>query len=173
MGTVITHGRRVAMLAALALALGSLGACSQAAEEVAEQAIEGALSSAGAQVDLEDGSVTIEDEAGNEMAVGEGVELPSTWPAEVPIYEGGTLTMAMVSPAEGTANAMWTLDEAPETAVASMRAALEAAGYMLESETTAAGLTMLGFVGDGHRIAITAGTVDGTASLTLTVTSGT
>lgn len=173
MGTLVERGRTIAILAAVGLALGSLGACGQAAEEVAEQAIEGALSSAGAEVDLEDGSVTIEDEAGNEMAVGEGVELPSTWPADVPVYQGGTLTMAMVSPAEGTANAMWTLDEEPEAAVAGMRQALEGAGYMLEAETTTQDITMLDFVGDGHRIALMAGTIDGTSSLTLTVTSAT
>lgn len=173
MRTVTEHGRTVAMLAAIALAVGSLGACGQAADEVAEQAIEGALSSAGAEVDVEDDSVTIQDDAGNEMAVGEGVDLPSTWPADVPVYQGGTLTMVMVSAEEGTANAMWSLREEPEAAVASMRQALEGAGYTLEAETTAQDMMLLDFVGNGHRVTVMAGTIDGAASLTVTVTSAT
>lgn len=171
MTTVATHGRTLGWLAAIALAVGSLGACGQAAQEVAEQSIEGAVSSAGADVDLEEGSVTIEDEAGNDLAIGAEVTLPSTWPAEVPVYDGGTLTMVMVSPAEGTANAIWALEESPEAAADSMRRALESAGYMLESEMSTDGVTMLGFVGDGRRITVTAGAIDGTASLTLAVTS--
>jgi hypothetical protein len=159
--------RIAAALVITALALSpALAGCGQAAEQVAEQAAEQAIG--GGDVNIEDDSVTITDEEGNQMAAGENVSIPDSWPAEIPIYEGGSLTVVTVQ-ADGV-YAGWTSDQSPEDAVSAYTSALEDAGFTAGQETSVAGAIFREYTGNGYTVQVTGADADGQTSLVVVAT---
>jgi hypothetical protein len=154
--------------AALAAAVPLLGACGSSVEQAAEQAAEQAL---GGDVTIDDESMTFTDEEGNEIAVGEGIDLPANWPANVPAFEGGTLGVASVN-ADGTASAMWTTETSSADVVAAYGATLEGAGYTQTSTSAMGDLNIADYTGNGQTVNVSAIAADGTTTLVITVTPG-
>jgi ABC-type Fe3+-hydroxamate transport system substrate-binding protein len=152
-----------AVVAALAL---TLAGCGQAAEQAAEVAAEQALGGEGQDVEITDEGVTVTDEEGNNVAIGENVAVPDNWPADVPLYDGGTLQMISVQ-ADGSALAMWQVEGTPEEAVAAYTAALESAGYTQDTTANMGGMITERYLGNGLEVSLQALDVDGTTSLTV------
>lgn len=153
-----------ALAVALAASMPLLGACGGAAEQAAEQAL-------GGDVNIEDDSLTFTDDEGNEVAVGEGIELPGNWPDNVPAFEGGTLGVASVN-TDGTASAMWTTDSSAADVAAAYGAELEGAGYAQTSTSNLGDLSIADYAGNGRTINVSAIAADGTTTLIVTVTPG-
>lgn len=152
-----------ALAAVLLLGTPALVSCGDAIQQGAEQIAEGAL---GGDVDITDEGLTIEGEGGENLALGSDLALPESWPAAVPAFEGGSLSVVSVS--AGNANAMWTYEGTGDDALATYRSALESAGYVIETESTIGGLTVMNAAGNGFRIDATIGEVAGQTSVTVT-----
>lgn len=160
--------RRITLgIAAGALALPLVAGCGQAAEQAAEQAIEQAVPSM--DVDLEEGSITVEDEQGNTTAAGESVALPDNWPGDVPALATGTLMLVSVNEADGTAFATWTITDPVDQTVADYQQALTDAGYTVETTMNAAEMSAFSAVGNGHKVDVVAGSAQDQASVSVTV----
>jgi hypothetical protein len=157
--------RSIAGLAAATLLLSpALAGCGQAAETVAENAMENALS--GADVNIEDDSVTITDDQGNQMAAGENIALPDNWPAEVPAFDGGTLSIVTVSP-DGV-YAAWTTDGSAQEVADAYGASLEDAGYTVGTQGNAAGSIFREYKGNGWIVTISSAESDSETMLMVT-----
>lgn len=163
MSRIRSRTAMAALIAAVTI-LPSVAACGQAAEQAAEQAVEQAV---GGDVDLDDGSVTVTDDEGNEMAIGEDVSLPDSWPADVPTYDGGSLAMVSVE-GDGSAGASWMTDATPEEAAAAYGAALLDAGYTEESTTNMGGMVVNEYTGNGYTVSIMSADAGEQTSLTVT-----
>lgn len=149
------------------LAVTGLAACGNPAEDVAQNVAEQAVEEAmGGDVDITDDSMTMTDAEGNEMAVGESISVPDSWPADVPLFDG-TLAMVTVQ-AEGGAYAMWTSDMSPQDAVDAYGAQLEASGYTLQQEASMAGTEVREYVSSTLMVSVVAGTAEGSTTLTVT-----
>jgi hypothetical protein len=158
--------RSVAALASVALILTpALASCGQVAEKAAEQAAEQAI---GGDVDVTDGGVTVTDEDGNQMAAGENVTIPDNWPAEVPVYDGGTLQVVTVQ-ADGSASAMWATDGTPQEAATAYAEALTSAGFTEDSTSNMGGMIVNMYTGNGFEVSLNALDADGTTNLMVTV----
>jgi len=156
------RSRAIAAVAVAALAFSpALAACGQAAEEVAEQAAEQAI---GGDVEVNDEGVTMTDDEGNEVAIGQDVAVPDNWPAEVPLYEGGTLQMVSVQ-ADGAATAMWLAEGTPADAAAAYGSALEDAGFTADSEANIGGMIVNSYTGNGFTVSMQVLEADGQTSL--------
>lgn len=165
---LITRVTRIAVPAlAAGLALSGLVACSSPTEEiaqnVAEQAVEEAM---GGDVDISDNSMTMTDAEGNEMAVGEGVSVPDSWPAEVPLFSG-ELAMVTVQ-ADGNAYAMWMIEDDPAAAADAYGALLEGAGFSLEQDANMGGTVIREYRSSTMQVSVVSGEADGVASLSVT-----
>lgn len=81
-------------LVVLMVVLGmSLAGCQSIADKAAEKAAEIAVEqTTGAQIDQENGSITITGEDGTEVTASEGGELPEGFPADVPVFEGPVIS---------------------------------------------------------------------------------
>lgn len=154
----------VAALVATITIIPTVAGCGQAAEQVAEQAAEQAL---GGDVDVNDEGVTVTDDEGNQVAIGEDVSIPDNWPAEVPLLEGGTPQMASVQ-ADGSASVMWTVEATPEEAAAAYGAALIDAGFTEESTSNMGGMFVNTYTGNGYTVGLNALDVDGTTNVMVT-----
>lgn len=155
--------RAVLALAAAATALATLTACGGAAETLTEQAMEEAT---GGDVAINDEGITMTDDEGNQMAIGEGVAVPDNWPSNIPLYDG---TLVMVSSAaDGTATASWTADGDPAAVADAYGAQLESAGYALESDSNFDGSILREYSSSELYITVMAGQADGVTSLTMT-----
>lgn len=90
---------------ASALLLAGFG-CSPT-EQLAEMAVENSINAelgGEANVDVRGNTIRFEDEAtGTVSAWGEGVEIPSNFPSDVPLYSGATIMGVTVSEQEGDA----------------------------------------------------------------------
>lgn len=165
-----TRRRGIALIACTAL-LGfpALAACGDATETAAQNAAEQVAEDVmgGGDVDIADNSMTMTDDEGNEMAVGEDISLPDTWPADVPVYSGGELSMVTVQ-ADGTAYAMWTITDDPSQVMDEYSALLEGAGYSMEQDADLGGTLMREFRTTGKTVSVVAGESDGLASLNVT-----
>lgn len=165
---LITRVTRIAVPALVAgLALSGLVACSSPAEEiaqnVAEQAVEEAM---GGDVDISDNSMTVTDAEGNEMAVGEGVSVPDSWPADVPLFDG-ELAMVTVQ-TDGNAYAMWMIEDTPEAAADAYGAQLEGAGFTLQQDANMGGTFIREYRSSTMQVSVVSGEADGVASLSVT-----
>jgi hypothetical protein len=165
MSRIRSRAATAALVAAIAI-IPTVAGCGQAAEQVAEQAAEQAI---GGDVQLDDGNVTVTDDEGNEVAIGEDVSLPDTWPAEVPVYEDGTLAMVSTQ-ADGAAFATWMTDATPEEAATSYDAALTAAGFTLETDSNMGGMVVREYVGNGYTVGVSVIESDSQASVMVTAT---
>lgn len=161
--------RLVAIIGAGLLAFPALAACGNVAENAAQSAAEQAAENAmgGGDVDISDDSMTVTDDEGNEMAVGENISIPDTWPDDVPLYDGGELAMVTVQ-ADGSAYAMWMLSGAPADAMDAYSAQLESAGYSMDQEADLGGTLMREFRSAAKTVSVVAGEGDGLVSLTVT-----
>jgi len=110
-----------------------LSGCGMIAREAAEKTTEKAIENAtGADVDIEGETVKIEGEGGS-ASLGEGAEIPSDFPDDVPVYEG-TVKAAI------TGNDSWTIsietsDDA-KTVLDFYTEKLEAEGWTKESSAS-------------------------------------
>lgn len=153
----------LAGLAAMALVLTpALAGCGQTAENVAEQLAENAV---GGDVDIEDNSVTMTDEEGNQVVIGEGVELPANWPLPVP--DSGVLAMATVQ-SDGTAYAMWQVEGTESDAADSYGDLLVSAGYSLERDSNLDGAIMRDYTGMASFVSVVASESDGQTTISVT-----
>lgn len=161
--------RLAALAAAAALALPALAACGNVAETAAENAAEQVAEDimGGGDVEIDDNSMTVTDAEGNEMAVGEGISVPDTWPSDVPLYDGGELSMVTVQ-ADGSAYAMWTLSGDPAGAMDAYTALLEDAGYSMEQDADLGGTLMREFRNADRTVSVVAGEGEGMVTLNVT-----
>lgn len=158
------HGRRSSIVAAVIVTVAGLaGGCGgeQLAEQLGEQAIDG-------EVEIQDDSFSITDQEGNELAVGEGTEIPPTWPSEVPLYAGGTLVL-VTSQADGTATALWETTETVDQAVTTYDDALTSSAFQMDQEASIAGSVVRTYVGERHTVNVTVAEVDGATNLSIAV----
>lgn len=161
-----TRVSTLALAAILALGTPVLAACGGVAEQAAEQAAEEAL---GGDVDITDEGVTVTDDEGNEVAMGENVSLPDNWPAEIPVYDGGTLQMVSVQ-ADGSATAMWMTDATPQEAADAYGAALTSAGYTADSNSNLGGMITGQYTGNGYSVGVNSLEADGQTTVMVTGT---
>jgi hypothetical protein len=154
----------IAALIAAVTIIPAVAGCGQAAEQVAEQAAEQAL---GGDVEVNDDSVTVTDDEGNELAIGEDVGIPDAWPTEVPVLEGGTPQLASVE-ADGSASAVWSVDATPEEAAMAYDAALVSAGYTQESTSTMGGMVVSEYTGNGYTVSFMSANAGEQTTVTVT-----
>lgn len=84
---------RLSLVALLCVSAFALSGCQSIADQAAEKAAEIAIEqTTGAQIDQEDGSVTITGEDGTQVTASEGGELPEGFPATVPVIEGPVIS---------------------------------------------------------------------------------
>lgn len=155
----------VLALATAVLAAGTLLAgCGQITESATEQLIEQAAGGS-VNVDLEGDGLTVEGEDGA-MSMGEDLALPDNWPGEVPTFADGSLVFVSVDATAGSATGTWNTDMTVDDAAASVRSAVEGAGYTIESESQVEGLRSFGATGNGYRVDVNVAS-DGTATTVL------
>ena len=163
---MINRQRYVATIAALALivtpAMSTLTACGEGVEQAAARIAEDAM---GGDVDIEDGSVTITDDQGNEMVAGEGVSLPANWPLPVP--DSGTLAMATVQ-TDGTAYGLWIVDGSAKDIADQYGQLLISAGYALNQETNLDGAIMRDYSALGRFVSVVVGETEGETTVAVT-----
>jgi hypothetical protein len=157
--TIIT----ASAIAALALAP-ALSACGSAAQSAAENAVQSAMG--GGNVDISSQGVTVTDPSGNAMAAGSNVPLPSNWPSEVPVPDGGSLGFVSVT-ADGAATAAWMIPGSFADVAAAYGDKLTGAGYAKQSDTTSADGIVQIYTGNGWTISTSSTTSDGTTTLTV------
>lgn len=153
----------VAGVTALAL---SLTGCANLAEQAAEKAVEGALSSEGANVDIEDGKVKIDSSEGS-MEIGDGSSLPEGWPSDVPAPEGFTLEGSMSADGgDGQSfTASFTADGDQTKALEEYVSSLEGDGW--KKETAMSGLYSL--TKGTSQVDIIGGFADGSTGIVINV----
>lgn len=158
--------RNIAALTAMVLIIMpaslALTACGEGVEQTAERIAEDAM---GGDVDIEDGSVTITDEEGNEMVAGEGVTLPSNWPLPVP--DSGTLAMATVQ-TDGTAYGMWVVDGSAKDVADAYGDLLISEGYALNQESSLDGAIMRDYSAMGMFVSVVVGETEGETTIAVT-----
>ena len=149
---VLTAGSLVAATALV------LTGCSSIAQKATDAAVGNAL---GASVDSGDGqlSVTSSDGSMQVDTSGNGIDLPSTWPKEIPVADGKLTTVAVMG---GDITASWLIDGSAKDAIAGYQKALESAGYKVTGNmATDSGATITA-EGSGYSLIVTAGdAVDG------------
>ena len=129
------HIPRTALLLS-AVVLG-LTACGAAQEAVSERIVEQA---AGENVDIElgdDGQIaSIETEDGS-LDIRAGGDVPDTWPADVPLFDGGQITgsYAAASDGESIVTIDYVADGDAEDVVAELTSMYEAAGFSTTAES--------------------------------------
>lgn len=163
-GSRLTRKRQgVAILTAILTATSLTAGCAgeQLVEQIGEQAIDG-------EVDIEDDSITITDQEGNEFAAGSGTELPDSWPANVPTYPDAELVL-VTSQADGAATGLWETTDAIETAAAKYDDALMAAGFVLDQDAEIAGTVIRTYEGDFQTVTVTITRTNGTTNASVTI----
>ncbi len=157
----------VTLSALLAVTAPVLVGCGNVAEMAAEKAAGAAV---GGDVNVDEGGVSVTDESGNAVSIGENVKIPDAWPSSVPLFEGGTAIMASAN-ADGSAGAMWTTDAKPEDAAAAYDKAMLAAGFTQADTSNLGGMVMTNYTGNGLAVNVTAvGTDDGTTGVSVSIT---
>lgn len=75
------------------LAIASFSGCAKIGTKLVESAIEKA-SGGSADVNLDNGGVTVKDEKGGQTEIGENAKLPDGWPSDAPLYPDSKLSMS-------------------------------------------------------------------------------
>lgn len=148
----------------LALVVPSIGACGQVAEKASEAAVEQALEGEGQDVDITEDGATVTDDQGNKFTVGADVALPDNWPAEIPTFDGGTLSLVSVE-GSGRVSAVWVTEASVEEASAAYVGALKAAGYTETSMANANGMVVGTYTGNGYTVNVNTMGADGQTSV--------
>jgi hypothetical protein len=116
------------------LMLTLVAGCGQAAESVAESAVENAT---GADIDISEGgeSITVTDEEGTDYSVttGESAQFPDGLPAEFPQPDGATLG-SVVEVGDGGYGLSWEWPGATKGQFEDYLASIEAAGFTREGD---------------------------------------
>ena len=73
--------------------IASFSGCAKIGTKLVESAIEKA-SGGSADVNLENGGVSVKDENGGQTQIGENVKIPDGWPSETPLYPDIKLSMS-------------------------------------------------------------------------------
>lgn len=157
-------GRRMVAIGAAVIAVAGLSAgCGgeQLAEELGGQVIDG-------EVDIEDDSLTITDQEGNEFAAGSGTEIPDSWPGDVPLYPDGELVLA-TSQSDGTATALWETTSSVDDAATTYDDALTSQGFTLDQDAMIAGAVVRTYSGDLHTVNVTLADTAGTTNVNIAV----
>ena len=84
------------------------------------------------------------------------------------MLDGGTPQMTSVE-ADGSASAMWITDATPQEAADSYTAALEAAGYTAETNSTMGDMIVGEYVGNGYTVSFNS--IDAEGQTTVMVTA--
>ena len=162
------HRLAVLLLAAALAAPWTVTGCGGAVNEAAEKVIE---NETGGDVEIDDDKVTWTDEDGNSGSAGEGVEMPASWPGDVPVYDGGALQFATVSESEGSASVAWTSTQGAKAMYTEYTDQLEAAGFTAATEGSYEGTFSGTFTDASYAIAVAAASATGEENLlTVTVT---
>lgn len=147
------------MLAALLLGgCGADAAAERLAEESLERAIEsGAEGSVSADIDLDAGEITVEDDEGNTLQSVAGAELPRDFPEDIPLVDG--LVISGVSTTDTTGQAGWNVNldiagASPRDVRDEAVGLLADAGYVSESSTDVGDTLGEVMVGPQWRIAV-------------------
>lgn len=161
--------RRVARTVSLSLLVGvlavgalALTACGNAVENAVENAAGSAL---GGDVSIDEGNISVTDEQGNAIQMGEDVAVPDNWPAEVPVYDNGRLISVMVAGDGSSVNAVWQTDATTEEAAADYGTALESSGFTVGDTSAISGMTNATYEGNGYTVTVTTLDAEGTATL--------
>jgi hypothetical protein len=157
-------GRRVAALGAAVIAIAGLSTgCGgeQLAEELGGQVIDG-------EVDIENDSLTITDDEGNQFAAGGGTQIPDSWPDDVPLYPDGDLVLA-TSQTEGTAAALWEVTSSVHEAAGAYGDVLISQGFTLDQDATIAGAIVRTYSGELHSVKVTVANTAGTTNVNIAV----
>lgn len=156
--------RRLVNIAAVAMTVAGLTAgCGgeQRAEQIGEQAING-------EVDIEDDSISITDDEGNEFSAGTGTELPASWPEDVPLFPDGELVLA-TSQSERSATALWETTQSVDEAAATYDAVLVSSGFTLDQDANISGTIARTYQGDVNVVNVTVADVDATTNVSVAV----
>lgn len=105
-----------------ALALGgilALTGCGSATESIIEN-------QTGTEIETNEDGIKITDGQGDSFQTGEDIDVPDSWPSNVPLYDG-TLTSAIA--AGGGVSLIWTTDAGVAEAFDTYSADLESAGF--------------------------------------------
>lgn len=157
-------GLRVITLAAVFMTITGLSAgCGgeKLAEQIGEQIVNG-------DVDIQDDSVSITDDEGNEFAAGSGTELPASWPKDVPLFPDEQLVLA-TSQSDSTATALWETSSTVDVAVSDYDTVLLAHGFTLDQDANIGGTVVRSYSGKLHRVNVTVAQMNGTTSVSITV----
>jgi len=153
-----------AVVAAGAAVLG-LSACDEAVENATERLVESQTTD-DVDFDFEDGKIRVGD---SEVTFGD--QLPSDFPSDVPLPEGGEL----VGGGSGTDgnSAAWTVlySGLDASDIASYRDAVVGAGFEIQNSDTEANGEVSGFSATGHGYELVAGANPEGFALTVTQTS--
>ncbi|MCF8527386.1 MAG: hypothetical protein K9G24_07625 [Candidatus Nanopelagicales bacterium] len=161
--TIRRHRTLAAVSIAALLVLPLTASCGNTSEQLAESIAEQAV---GGDVEVSDDSVSITDNEGNAVVVGEDVALPDSWPSDVPAFEGGTLSTAFID-ASGAAYAVWATDSSAQDAADAYGALLEGAGMTMEQESVMDSLVVRDYTGNGWSANVSAGNIDGSTTISI------
>jgi hypothetical protein len=131
-GSLMKRAKTALLLTGLLVAVIGVSGCQNLAEKAIEKATEKAIEGqTGNQVDIKDGSVSIQGEDGSTANIGEGAEVPAEFPKDVPVYDG-TVLGAFSSADSWTLNIETTDD--PKKVIEFYVARLAKDGWVKESQ---------------------------------------
>jgi hypothetical protein len=81
------------ILTVAVLAVASFSGCAKIGTKIVESAIEKA-SGGSADVNLDNGGVTVKDEKGGQTQIGDNAKMPDGWPSDTPLYPDVKLAMS-------------------------------------------------------------------------------
>jgi hypothetical protein len=155
----------VALLAAAVMASG----CAQILGEAAKGAVESAT---GVRVDASGNSVSVQGSDGSSFSSTEG-KIPEGFPADVPVYEPGTITTGIATEGESGKSFMVGIDTEDAAGVVYdwYKSELEAGGWTIKTTMrTDDGGLLSGEKGSmGFTVAVTAGSGGGKTGIAVTV----
>lgn len=118
--------------ALLVAALVSSAAGCGADEKAAEKAAEEMLSDKNKKVDIDGDKVTVEDDEGNSMKYGEGVEVPDDFPKEIPLPQGDYKVNSVMTQGDQTTMMLAFEADDMKSLEDHIRSGLTDAGYTIE-----------------------------------------
>jgi hypothetical protein len=141
-------------VAMLALVLGlSLAGCTS-------HTVTSEVSPTGAQFELDNpNDTTFTDDAGNELLVGDNLELPSNWPAAVPTPPGRLIAVSIVD--ESTAVATWQVEGDVNQAEDALVQEMSDSGFVVIRSDDLSTETISVFTAEGNDLDVTVSATPG------------
>jgi hypothetical protein len=137
-------------------------------EYAAEQALE-RMAGGDADVDYDDGEVTVRTDEGEWST---GGDVPSGWPSDVPVYRGAkVVSSASSNPSTGEKGYYLALQssDAPDAVAEFYKRELAANGWTIRGTTTVNGGTYVGAEKGGRDLAIAIAAAEGGSSISIGV----